>query len=440
MKVLLLAAGRSTRLQPIKDKLLLEFLGKPLIQHQIEQLLQHGYKDIIIAGGNHNLHHLKNILPQFADYIQIIEQESLDDGMAGAVLSAAAVIKEGPLLIVNGNDLIDSEAFTLIEKARAQHADVDGFILAKKMEEYFPGGYLKVEENGLIKGIIEKPGVGNEPSNLVNIVVHYFKESQHFFKAVAEATTANDDRYEVALDNLIQRGAAFKAIPYGGFWQPIKYPWHVLKVMNYFLGMLAQQLVQEASVEIADTAVIRGPVYLAEGVKIFDQAIIVGPVYIGKNSVVASHSLVRQSHIGNDCVIGYGSEIARSYLGNKVWTHTNYVGDSIIGNDCSFGSGTVTGNLRFDEGNIQVMIKGEKVDSGFNKFGIITGDKVRTGINVSLMPGVKIGSNSIIGAGICINKDIEDNMFVYGKTELIIKENNTVIDGDKRQELKKKLL
>ena len=162
---------------------------------------------------------------------------------------------------------------------------------------------------------------------------------------------------------------------------------------------------------------------IEEGVKIMDNAVIVGPAYIGKNSVVATNALVRDSHIGENCVIGFGTEIARSHLGNNVWTHTNYIGDSVIGNNVSFGAGTVTGNLRLDEGNIQVNISGEKIDSGMNKFGLVTGDNVRVGINTSFMPGVKIGKNCMIGGGIIVANDVEDNKFVYGKMELVVKDN-----------------
>jgi len=148
---------------------------------------------------------------------------------------------------------------------------------------------------------------------------------------------------------------------------------------------------------------------------------------------------VRCSQIGDDCVIGFGTEVARSHIGDHVWTHTNYIGDSVIGNNCSFGAGTVTGNLRLDEEHISVNIHGEKICSGTNKFGLVTGDNVRCGINTSFMPGVKIGNNCFIGAGIIVAQDVEDDKFVYGKTELTIKDNISKTDLGKREEMEKQL-
>jgi len=206
--------------------------------------------------------------------------------------------------------------------------------------------------------------------------------------------------------------------------------------MEHFLGGIE---LKTDGAEIAKSAVIRGNVYLEDGVKVMDHATIVGPAYIGKNSVVAGNALVRGACIGANCVVGYATEVARSFLGDRVWTHSNYVGDSVIGNNVSFGAGTVTGNLRFDEGNISVNVRGAKFDSGRNKFGLITGDHVRSGINTSFMPGVKIGTNVCVGAGLIVGTDIENNKFVTGKTELIIGENLLDISAMNRDHMKNKL-
>ncbi|MBU0667678.1 NTP transferase domain-containing protein [Patescibacteria group bacterium] len=432
MKVVLLAAGRSKRLKPIEDKNFLNFLGKPLVQIQLEQLAAAGFDDFVLVGGSHNLEKLRELVTAMAGSrrggaarlsmkIEVVEQENLDDGMAGAVLSAASVASGGPVLIVSGNDIVEDSVFTKINKDEfvgAAGAN-DGFLVAKEVGEYFPGGYLQVE-NGFIKSIVEKPGAGNEPGNLVNLVIHYFKDIGPLVDALKKTASDKDDRYEQALDSLMKGGLKFKALPYNGFWQPIKYPWHVLAVMEHFLAGIKPKT---DGAEIAESAVIRGNVYLEDGVKVLDHATINGPAYIGRGSIVAGNALVRGSCIGANCVVGYATEVARSFLGDRVWTHSNYIGDSVIGNNVSFGAGTVTGNLRFDEGNISMNVRGEKIDSGRNKFGLITGDHVRSGINTSFMPGIKIGTNVCVGAGLTISMDIENNKFVTGKTELVQHEN-----------------
>ena len=81
------------------------------------------------------------------------------------------------------------------------------------------------------------------------------------------------------------------------------------------------------------------------------------------------------------CVIGYGSEIKHSVFGRNVWTHRTYVGDSIVSDNCSFGAGTITANYRFDEEQVSVTVKGERVSTGTDKFGVIMAEGCRTGSN-----------------------------------------------------------
>jgi bifunctional UDP-N-acetylglucosamine pyrophosphorylase/glucosamine-1-phosphate N-acetyltransferase len=87
--------------------------------------------------------------------------------------------------------------------------------------------------------------------------------------------------------------------------------------------------------------------------------------------------------------------------------HLSYIGDSIIGERCNLGAGTITANLRLDEKPIRMLVKGELIETGLRKLGVIMGDDVKTGINVSIMPGVKIRSGAFVAAGEVVARDIE---------------------------------
>lgn len=419
MKVLLLAAGRSQRAKPIEDKNFLRFSGKYLIEHQLDAIKQAEFDDIIVIGGAHNLAKLKSIHPQ------VIEQEELDQGMAGALLSAEPHIGDDDIFIISSNDVVAPAAYESMKSAIDSGAD--SYLLAYQVEKYFPGGYLTLEGNR-ITGIVEKPGEGKEPSDLVNLVLHIHRKPAALFQALKESSTDQDDRYEVALDKLMKE-RNFEAVPYTGYWQPIKFPWHVLDVMDYFLTNQKAEIHPDAS--IAKTAVINGHVKIAAGAKIFDHAVIQGPAYIGEGSVVGNNALVRESSIGNNSVVGFSTEVARSYVGDDSWFHSNYVGDSIIGNNCSFGAGGICANLRFDEKDIG--------ESGRNKLGAILGDNIRIGVNASIMPGIKIGSGSMIMSGLVVGQNIEANKFVSGKTKLEITDNRTTIDPDARNAMMQSL-
>ena len=117
--------------------------------------------------------------------------------------------------------------------------------------------------------------------------------------------------------------------------------------------------------------------------------------------------------LGNDCVVCEFSVIKRSVvmISSNV-PHLNYVADSVIAEGCNLGAGSKIANLRFDNASVKVTIKGKRVDSGRRKLGAFIGYNVKTGINVSIYPGIKIGSDSWIEAEVLVKKDVEKGSFV----------------------------
>jgi len=436
MQVILLAAGQSTRLDPISDKNLLEFMGKPLIEHQVSALKKAKMRDIVVVTNCHNKQAISTVLSKYKNVV-ITEQKKLEDGMAGGVLAGADIVNHKNILIMSTNDVFEEGLFEEVIKA-SKTKDIDGVIVGKKMNSYFPGGYLKMNKDDLITDIIEKPKEGKEPSKYVNLVLHIYNDFPAFVKRLKTTKSKKDDVYEVALDEYIKKGKAkLLTHKYTGFWQPIKFPWHVISLMNHYLDFEKPKI--DKSAKIASTAVINGNVIIEKNVKVFDHAVIQGPAYIGEGSVVANNSLIRESMVGRNCVVGYSTEVARSYLNHDVWSHSNYIGDSIVDYNVSFGAGTVLGNLRFDEGNVKVTIKKKRIDSGTNKLGAIVGNGVRFGVNASTNPGVKIGKNSFIGGSMYIDKDVQDDKMVLLEQKIKVTKNNISIDIEERKGAKNKL-
>lgn len=415
MQALLLAAGRSRRFWPLPDKNFLRFGEQTLIEQQIENLKKSGVKKFIIVGGRHNLKQLKKLFPRH----QVLEQKRLGAGMAGAVLTAKQYLTE-PTLIVSTNDIFEASAIKKVLNVK----NCAGTILARQVTDYFPGGYLKIK-NGRILDIIEKPKPGKEPSSLVNLVCHFFRDPSKFVRMLQKVSQKNDDGYERALAKLFQT-EKFVAVKYTGAWQAVKYPWHMLGATQQFLGNLKRIQISKKS-RIAKTAVITGPVLIEDGVKIFDFAVITGPAWIGRNSIVGTHSLVRESIIGANSVVGSGSEVARSHLGEHVWLHRNYVGDSVLADNVSLGADAVTANLRLDEGEVKPIVQGKKLKTGTSKFGCAVGSGCRIGVSTNIMPGILIGGNTLIGSGLTISKNIPDSSFVTGKMKLKVGKNKKVV-------------
>jgi len=413
MKVALLCGGIGKRMFPItEDKFLLKFLGKTLLQHQIETAKTAGLTEFVIVGNPQNIGRIAEIVPNIPDIKAELAIQKEPLGIANALESASQFLNS-QIIVVNPNDVFDGLAYTkLLEAHRTNSAT--SYLLGYEVTDYFPGGYLVVGEEGELKYMVEKPGRGKEPSNLVTPVVHLHTDLKRVLEYVRRVQNSSDDVYTCAIDAMAKDTQRIKVVSYTGFWAAIKYPWHIFPQVQRFLDQ--SQRYVSPSAYISEKATIEGKVVIGDNVRILENAVIRGPAYIGANSVIGNNSLVRDySHIGADCVVGYSTEIKGSYVGDRCWFHMSYIGDSVIGDDCSLGAGTVLANLRFDERNISVRIGNESVDTGLDKLGAIIGNNSKTGVNVSVMPGIRIGPNSIVGPHVCLTEDVEPDRLILAE-------------------------
>ena len=404
--ILILAGGDGTRFWPLTNKVVFPFLGKPLINYIIDQVFSYASKIIVVSHPNIEEQLKKNIDKK----VLVISQKEIDLGMAGAVLAAKNIIRNNDALIINGSDLLDFSFLpAFIRKVEASNQIV---ITAKEMKDNFPGGYLKFDEVGRLIEILEKPKI--PPSPFFKLVVDYFFDLGVFVEKIIKIKNKveNDCLYEQGLNLLIKEIKNKAVFYYQNDFYSLKYPWHVLTLMNHFLETIKKDYF-EKNVSISKKATIVGPVYFSKGVKVGDYAKVVGPTFVGENSVIADFALVNKSHIGKDCLIGGYSEVTRSYLGNKVFLHRNYVGDSVIADNVLMGAGAVLANFRFDGQPIRSKVLKEKITTYFLKLGAIIGERSKVGVNATVFPGIKIGKKTFIGPGQIVKEDIADNKFFF---------------------------
>lgn len=382
---------------------MLDYLGKPLLLHTVDRLRVAGVDDFVFVVAPQNVSAVQSVVDGLEGVACHIVQQDGTTGMAGAMVAAEGFL-DGPVLVVSSNDVVEIDAYRMVLAAGIRD-DVAACLLARRVREYFPGGYMVADSTNRVSAIVEKPDPGAEPSEIVNVVVHYLKDGRVLCDALSRVDTQCDDRYEKALGLMISEGHVIRSVPYEGAWNALKYPWHVFGVMESFLDSI--RTVVPSSARIAKSAVLSGNVLLGEGVRILENAVIRGPAYIGDNTVIGNNVLIRGgAHIGAGSVVGYCTEVKHSYVGRDCWFHSNYVGDSIIDDGCSFGSGAVTANLRLDEGGVRVAVDGTRQNTGLNKLGVIMGQKCRVGINASLMPGIRVGKGAHVGAHVCLRADL----------------------------------
>ena len=184
----------------------------------------------------------------------------------------------------------------------------------------------------------------------------------------------------------------------------------------------------ENGVTIIDPATtwIGPDVKIAQDTEIWPMSFLFGSTRVGSDCVVGPHSRLVDTVVGNGCTleetIALESRIdddvtcgPRAYLrpethmcvGSKAGTHVekgskvphlSYIGDATLGEDVNIGAGTITCNY-----------DGEK------KWPTTVGDRAFVGSDVMLVAPVSVGSDSLIGAGSVITKDVSAGALGLGR-------------------------
>jgi bifunctional UDP-N-acetylglucosamine pyrophosphorylase/glucosamine-1-phosphate N-acetyltransferase len=389
----MLAAGEGRRMHPLtltKPKPMIKIANRTILDFNLKQL--EGLTDELILIIGYKGEVIREFLEKrkYGFRIKFIEQEK-QLGTGDALLRAKGLVK-GRFLVIMGDNLYRK---TDIEKCVEKGIS----ILVQGVERPEDFGVC-LSENGLLKGIVEKPR--KPESNLANTGLYVLDDT--IFRFLEKGGMS--ERGELELTDAVNQFCSQNEmhIVRAKEWMPVGYVWDVLAVNKRLLEGLEQQI--DGVVEKG--AVIKDPAVIGKGTIIKSGAYIEGPVVIGKNCKIGPNCYIRPfTSIGDGCRIGNAVEIKNSVIGdNTNICHLSYFGDSIIGDCVNIAAGTISANLRNDGQNVKTLANGMLLDTGRKKFGTVMGDLVKTGINTSIYPGRKIWPHKTTLPGEVVGKDI----------------------------------
>jgi len=424
MKAVVLAAGEGIRLRPLtltRPKHLIPVGGKPLLEHLLTSLKTAGINESLIV-----VHYMADKIQQFFGdgahlgmKLEYVVQKQIG-GTADAASMAEDYAKED-FLLVYGDLYITSNIIKHVLHSYEKEKPVAAMAVVpvKNPEQY---GIVELDDSH-VTGIIEKPQPKEAPTNLANAGIYTFQPG--IFKKIGQTSKSSRGEWEItdSLRLLIQeeKKSILAVQVSSGEWLDVGRPWDLFEANQRALNQV-EPIIEG---EIEDGAHLIGPVTVGKQARIRSGAYIEGPMSIGEHSDIGPNCFIRpHTSIGKNVRIGNACEIKNSIIMDKTHIgHLSYVGDSIIGEECNLGAGTITANYRFDAETIKMMIKDEIVDTERTKLGVILGDRVKTGINTLLMPGVRVGNDSWIGPNVIAYQDVPSDTVLLLKQETEKKEN-----------------
>ena len=441
--VIILAAGKGTRMRSSLPKVLQPLAGRPLLGHVIETAKKLNADNIITIYG----HGGDRVQTAFAQQeIKWVEQaEQLGTGHA-VQMTLPVLPHDGVSLILSGDvpcinpvtlqKLLDATATTSIGLVTLTLPDANGY------------GRI-VRENDQIQAIVEHKDASEEQRQIKEINTGIYAVSNAKLHEWLPNLSNDNAQGEYYLTDIVAMALAdgmqvASVEPEQAFEvEGVNDRVQLAALERQFQAYQAEQLMQQG-VHLIDPSRfdLRGNLTVGQDVRIDINVIMEGDCELGDNVEIGAGCIIKNTKIaagtkvqpysifdsavvGEDTQIGPfarlrpGAQLANEvHIGNFVEVknttiglgskanHFTYLGDAEIGAGSNIGAGTITCNY-----------------DGANKFKTIIGDQAFIGSNSSLVAPVRIGNGATVGAGSTITRDVEDNSLAVERSKQFAKEN-----------------
>jgi len=428
LAVVILAAGKGTRMKSDLPKVLHPIAGRPMVQHVVDAAGALDPDNTVLIYGHGGEAVRQAVTGSRLQWAEQAEQL----GTGHAVAQALPHLEEDVVLVLYGDvPLIQPQT---LRDFVARVDDQSLALMTLTLDD--PSGYGRVIRNadGKVQRVVEQKDASDEEKAVREINTGILACTRRFLNDSLPCLSNSNAQGEYYLTDLIamavDAGMEVVTEQPGHAWEVdgVNDRVQLARLERVFQRVRAEALMRDG-VTLLDPARldIRGRLQCGQDVTLDINTVLVGDVEIGDRVTVGPNCLIRNARIGSgthieansvvdgavvgeNCQVGPfarlrpGTELAdqakvgnfvetkKSYVGegSKV-NHLTYIGDSRIGKGVNVGAGTITCNY-----------------DGVNKFQTVMKDGAFIGSNSSLVAPVTIGENATVGAGSVVTKDVPD--------------------------------
>lgn len=443
----ILAAGKGTRMNSDRAKVLHTVAGRPLVAWPLAAAKQAGADDVVVVVG-HQADQVRQQLATEPGVRIAVQEEQLGTGHAVACALPALTAGCATVLILCGDTplLTGATLRRLMREHRAHGAAVT--VLTARMED--PSGYGRIvrDSDGRVQRIVEHKDASSDELAINEINSGIYCMELDFLNSHIDRLESDNAQKEYYLTDLVAMAVAEKR---GCIAVQADDPDEIMgvndRVQLAYAGRLLRQRINTALMRNGVTLIdpersyIDADVQIGADTEIWPGCVLAGKTVIGRGCLLESNVQVTDCTIADGVHIKSGSVLSEAVLhhevsvgpmahlrpgtvlhdhvkiGNFVETkkavlgagskasHLTYLGDAEIGSDVNVGCGTITCNY-----------------DGVNKHKTVIGDRVFVGSDVQLVAPVTVGSGALIAAGTTVTHDVPADSLAISRTPQVNKE------------------
>lgn len=437
LNVVILAAGKGTRMKSALPKVLHKVAERPMVQHVIDTARQLNAAQINLVYG-YGAEQLKTGLGEQA-LNWVLQAEQL--GTGHAVQQALPQVADDDVVLVLYGDVPLTRLETL-QQLLAVRSENGLAVLTVHLQN--PTGYGRmVRENGKVVGIVEQKDANAEQLKIAEVNSGIMAVPGKQLKSWLGKLQNNNAQGEFYLTDIIAMAHADGVdIATAHPANPIETEGannrvQLAQLERAYQARKAEELMlnganlrDPARIDVRGTVSVGSDVMIDvnvifEGKVVLGNGVVIGAncilkdCTVGDNTEIKPNTMIEASSIGADCSVGPFARIRPdsvladdSHVGNFVElkktqlgkgskaNHLTYLGDAVIGSKVNVGAGTITCNY-----------------DGANKFQTTIEDGVFVGSNSSLVAPITLGQNSTVGAGSVVTASVAADELVVARTK-----------------------
>ena len=429
LSVVVLAAGKGTRMRSALPKVLHPVAHKPMVQHVIDTARTLAPENVHVIYGHGGDVLMDKLAGQQLNFVEQAQQL----GTGHAVQQVVPHLGDDETVLILYGDVPLTRKETLEGLLNAA-ANTDLALLTVTLPD--PTGYGRIvrDATGAVVGIVEQKDANAEQLAISEVNTGMMAVKGAALKRWLGNLSNNNAQGEYYLTDIVAMAAdegvniataqpqaisevegANNRVQLAGLerayqaWQAEQLMLNGATLMDPVRVDVRGEVIIANDVVVDVNVIFEGRVELGEGV-VIESNCVLRNCKIGAGSRVKANSVIEEAVLAENCAVGPyarlrpGAELAEGVqVGNFVEikktrmgkgskaSHLTYLGDAMIGAGVNIGAGTITCNY-----------------DGVNKFVTEIDDGAFIGSNSSLVAPVRVGKNATVGAGSAVTKNVED--------------------------------